>query len=65
MVQITSLPSIATMAHSNRMVQANGIIHPTGDAALSYEEEIDLRRHIINKALEALQTELEKPRLFI
>ena len=64
MAQITSLPSIAAMANSNRMIQANGIIHPTGDAALTAEEEVALRRRIVDKALEALQTDVEKPQLF-
>jgi len=62
--QITSLPTVAEMANSNRMVQANGIIHPVGDASLSPEEEKNLRRKIVRTALEALQTDLEKPRLF-
>ncbi len=64
MAQITSLPTVAEMANSNRMVQANGIIHPVGDASLSPEEEKNLRRKIVRTALEALQTDLEKPRLF-
>ena len=52
------------MAQSNRIIQANGIVHPTGDAALSPEEEVELRRRIVMKALEALQTDLEVPTLF-
>lgn len=65
MAQITSLPSVAIIAHSNRMIQGNGIIHPTGDASLSREEEVAIRRRIVSKALEALQTDLEEPRLFV
>lgn len=64
MAQITSLPNIAMMANSNRIVLANGIVHPVGDASLSPEEERKLRRIIIQKALEALQTNLDTQRLF-
>lgn len=62
--QITSLPNIAAMANSNRIVQAHGIIHPVGDAAMAPEEERELRRSLVRKALEALQTDVEGPRLF-
>jgi len=61
---ITSLPNIAVMANSNRIVQANGIVHPVGDASLSPEEEKEVRRTIVQKALEALQTNLDTQRLF-
>ncbi len=64
MAQITSLPNIAAMANSNRMVQGNGIIHPVGDAELPPDEEIELRRRIVRTALEALQTDVDKPRKF-
>jgi hypothetical protein len=46
------------------MVQANGIIHPVGDASLPPEEEAALRRQIVRTALEALQTDIEGPQLF-
>jgi glycine reductase len=52
------------MANSNRIVLANGIVHPVGDASLSPEAERKLRRIIIQKALEALQTNLDMQRLF-
>jgi len=61
---ITSLPNIAAMANSNRIVQANGIVHPVGDASLSPEEEKEVRWTIVQKALEALQTNLDTQRLF-
>jgi len=62
--QITSLPNIAMMANSNRMVKGNGIIHPMGDASLPPDAEITLRRKIVRTALEALQADIEKPQLF-
>ena len=59
MVQITSAMSIAKMVGSNRVVLGNGIIHVTGDAKLAPEEEKDLRRKLVQKALDALQAERE------
>ena len=50
-VQITSAMSIAKMVGSNRVVLGNGIIHVTGDAKLAPEEEKDLRRKLVQKAL--------------
>ena len=56
MVQITSAMSIAKMVGSNRVVLGNGIIHVTGDAKLEPKEEKDLRRKLVQKALNALQS---------
>jgi glycine reductase len=56
-VQITSARSIAKMVGSNRVVLGNGIVHVTGDAKLSADEEKDLRRKLVQKALEALQSD--------
>jgi len=55
-VQITSAMPIAKMVGSNRVVLGNGIVHVTGDAKLSRDEEKDLRRKLVQKALEALQS---------
>jgi glycine reductase complex component B subunit gamma len=53
-VQITSAMSIAKMVGSNRVVLGHGIVHITGDAKLAPEEEKDLRRKLVQKALDAL-----------
>jgi glycine reductase len=55
-VQITSARPIAKMIGSNRVVLGNGIVHVTGDAKLSPEDEKDLRRRLVQKALDALQS---------
>jgi len=47
---------IAKMVGSNRVVLGNGIVHVTGDAKLAPDEEKDLRRKLVRKALEALQS---------
>jgi glycine reductase len=43
------------MVGSNRIVLGNGIVHVVGDANLSPEQEKELRRKLVRKALEALQ----------
>jgi glycine reductase complex component B subunit gamma len=55
-VQITSVLPIAKMVGSNRVVLGHGIVHVAGDASLSPEEEKTLRRELVRKALEALQS---------
>jgi betaine reductase len=55
-VQITSALPIAKMIGSNRVVLGNGIVHVTGDAKLSANDEKDLRRRLVQRALDALQS---------
>jgi glycine reductase complex component B subunit gamma len=55
-VQITSALPSAKMIGSNRVVFGNGIVHVTGDAKLSPNDEKDLRRRLVQKALDALQS---------
>ena len=56
MVQITSAMPIAQMIGSNRIVLGNGIVHVTGAANLTGEEEKELRRKLVTKALELLES---------
>jgi glycine reductase complex component B subunit gamma len=55
-VQITSARPIAKMVGSNRVVLGTGIVHVTGDANLPLAEEKELRRKLVQKALDALQS---------
>lgn len=55
-VQITSALPIAKMVGSNRVVLGHGIIHVAGDASLPPEDEKELRRKLVEKALKALQS---------
>jgi glycine reductase complex component B subunit gamma len=48
--------SIAEMVGANRRVLGNGIVHVVGDATVSPEEEKRLRRNLVEKALQALQS---------
>lgn len=49
------------MVGVNRIVQGQAVTSPVGDPALSKEEEKELRREYILKALELLQKEVEGP----
>jgi glycine reductase complex component B subunit gamma len=54
-VQITSAMPIAKMVGSNRLVLGNGIVHVVGDAKLSAEQEKDVRRQLVQRALATLE----------
>jgi hypothetical protein len=54
-VQITSALPIAKMVGCNRLVLGNGIVHVVGDAKLSIEQEKEVRRQLVRKALAALE----------
>jgi glycine reductase complex component B subunit gamma len=60
-VQITAIPNIAQMLGVNRIVLGQAVPSPLGDPALTPQEEKDLRRKYVLKALELLQTEVDGP----
>jgi len=45
------------MVGSNRVVLGTGIVHVTGDAKLPLTEEKELRRKLVQQALDALQSD--------
>jgi glycine reductase len=63
-VQVSTMTPVALMVGANRIVPAAGIIHPLGSADLSREDEKTLRRRIVEKALDALRTEVARPTVF-
>lgn len=56
--------SIAIRVGAPRIVPTHGIPYPTGDPALAPEEERQLRRQLVERALEALGTAVEGPTVF-
>ena len=56
-VQITSALPIAKMVGANRTVLGNGIVHVVGDIKVSLEQEKEVRRQLVQKALEALRSD--------
>ena len=52
--QICTMLPVAQMIGSNRIVPGNGIVHPTGDAERTPDEERRIRRRLVEEALVAL-----------
>ena len=61
---VTTMTPIAIMVGSNRIIPGAGVIHPMGNIDLDSKEEKHLRRNMVEKALEALQTEITESRLW-
>jgi glycine reductase complex component B subunit gamma len=58
-VFVTALPTIATMIGANRVVRGVAITNPFGDPERSPAGEVALRRTIVERALELLETDVE------
>lgn len=61
---VTSVPKVAQMVGELRIVRGYGIPFPMGNPWLKPEEEKAIRRAILEKCLEALQTEPTTPTVF-
>ena len=64
MVHVCTVVPISLTVGANRIVPAVAIPHPLGNPALTADEEKKLRRKIVEKALTALQTEVEEQTVF-
>ena len=63
-VHICTVTPISMTVGANRIVPAIAIPHPLGNPALDQAEEKKLRRGIVEKALEALTTEVDGQKVF-
>lgn len=63
-VHICTVVPISLTVGANRIVPAIAIPHPLGNPSLSQEDEKKLRRSIVEKALSALETEVEEQTVF-
>ena len=61
MCEITAIPDIPKMLGVNRTVSGRAITNPVGDPKMTAEQEDNLTRKYVLKALELLQTEVEGP----
>lgn len=61
---ICSIITISQTVGANRIVPAVAIPHPLGNPKLSLEEEKEVRRNLLKKALAALQTPIEEQTVF-
>ena len=63
-VHICTIVPISLTVGANRIVPAIAIPHPLGDPTMTMEEEKEIRRHMVEKALKALQTEISDQAVF-
>ena len=54
-MQITAALPVAKMVGANRTVLGNGIVHVVGDAKMSAQKEKEVRRKLVEQALDALR----------
>ena len=63
-VLVTCLTNVAEMVGANRILSGVAIPHPVGNPGLAQEEERQMRRRLLMRALEVLTIPVESPRLF-
>ena len=63
-VHICTILPISLTVGANRIVPAVAIPHPLGDPTKTPEEEKAIRRKIVDKAIEALQTPIDDQTVF-
>ena len=63
-MHVCTVVPISLTVGANRIVPAVAIPHPLGNPALEKAEEKKLRRRLVEKALKALQTEVDKQTVF-
>ncbi len=63
-VHVCTVTPISLTVGANRIVPAIAIPHPFGKPTISMEEEKALRRKIVEKALEALSSPVDKQTIF-
>lgn len=63
-VHLCTVTPISMTVGANRIVPTIAIPHPLGDPSLDPAEEKALRRGLVEKGLEALQTEVDDQTIF-
>jgi glycine reductase len=63
-VHMCTVVPISLTVGANRIVPTIAIPHPLGNPSLDKKEEKALRRKLVEKALKALQTEVEGQKVF-
>ncbi len=63
-VHIATVTPISMTVGANRIVPAVAIPHPLGNPKMSPEEEKELRRGLVEKALKALETPVDTQTIF-
>lgn len=63
-IHMCTIVPISQTVGANRIVPTVAIPHPLGDPSLSLDEEKALRRRLLNRAFDALQTEITEQTVF-
>ena len=63
-VHVCTIVPISLTVGANRIIPAIAIPHPLGDPTRTPEEEKEIRRHLVEKSLKALQTEVTEQTVF-
>ena len=63
-VHMCTIVPISLTVGANRIVPTIAIPHPLGDPTRTPEEEKVLRRHLVERALKALQTDITEQTVF-
>lgn len=63
-MHVCTIVPISKTVGANRIVPAVAIPHPLGDPSKSRDEEKALRRRLVEKALQALQTRIDGQTVF-
>ncbi len=63
-VHMCTVTPISMTVGANRIVPTIAIPHPLGNPALEKKDEYALRKKLVNRALEALCTEVEDQTIF-
>ena len=63
-VHIATIVPISLTVGANRIVPGVAIPHPLGDPELAPDEELALRRSLVERALRALTTEVTEQTVF-
>lgn len=63
-VHMCTVTPISMTVGANRIVPTIAIPHPLGNPSLSHKDEYALRKKLVNRALEALCTEVEDQTIF-
>ncbi len=63
-VHMASIVPISKTVGANRIIPTVAIPHPLGDPNLDDDDEYKLRKQLLEKALKALETEIELQTVF-
>ena len=61
---VCTMVNISQGIGGNRIVPSNSVLYPTGDPDLGSEDEIALRRKIVDCAMNAIRTDIEEAHIF-